>query len=251
VRVRGAAVLLVVLALAAACSKKTPSGSPASPTTPPSGGTATSPPVTCEPASNEDVACRTAPAVALRLPDSSTVALASGVPLTAATQVLVSRGGQADLYLARQGACTLRQDDPAKTARLTVRFPAGALLSQQEGLSHCTIQGSVVTFCDTATIEATAALSQYSATCNPDPVTTIAVFSGTVHVTLQDGQPFDIGPGFELVVFPTPMEQGAMFTDDERSLFADQAKLVTPQAPSPTPTPSESPSESPTAPPID
>ena len=103
----------------------------------------------------------------------------------------------------------------------------------------------------TATIEATAALSQYSATCNPDPVTTIAVFSGTVHVTLQDGQPFDIGPGFELVVFPTPMEQGATFTDDERALFGDQAKLVTPQTPSPTPSPSESPSESPTAPPID
>jgi hypothetical protein len=236
---------MVVLMLASACAKKTPATSSPTPTTPsaPPGtnaGPVTSPPITCTPGSDADVACRGTPSVSLLLPGaSSTVRLASGVQLERATQVLVADGGLANLYLSRQGVCTLQQDDPAKTAKLTVRFPERALFRQEEGRSHCTVQGSIITACDTATIEITAELSQFRATCNPDPVITISVFSGTVFVLLADAQGFNLGEGQELVVFPDPQAGenpqvgDAVFDDTEKALFGDQTGQVTPTPPPP------------------
>jgi hypothetical protein len=237
--------IIVVLVLASACTTKTPtSTSPTrtSPSPPPatSAGPVTSPPITCTPALDADVACRGTPSVSLLLPGaSSTVPLGSGVQLEQATQVLVADSGLANIFLSRQGVCTLEQDDLAKTAKLTVRFPEGALFRQEEGRSHCTVQGSIITACDTATIEITTELSQFRATCNPDPVITIAVFSGTVFVRLADAQGFDLGEGQELVVFPDPQagenpQVGeAVFDDNEKALFGDQTDLVTPTPPPP------------------
>jgi hypothetical protein len=158
------------------------------------------------------------------------VVVTSTVPVPHGAAVTASGSATADLTFSHTSACALQPTGGAP-GRLTTRIPPSALLQLTEGVVICTIPSVVtqVRLCGGGVVYANGTAqggTQFVATCDLDPVFSVAVLNGSVKVLDPGGGTSDVGGNHQVACDPDDCQAeigGTGFTDEQMAIFAAQS----------------------------
>lgn len=152
------------------------------------------------------------------------------------TEIQETSGGIATATFKTDATCNFYQllaatvGSQSKTVHVFTRDPVGSIFHMSDGELDCTLQsGSAIgPLCGQVTVNATTGPSGVYVSCNSDPVAVVAVYRGSVSVSLKVGpstKVFPLGTGQSLSadLFSGKVTQlTAQFTKEQIALFDAQ-----------------------------